>query len=542
MTNTRPPSAEPAPDDVPSPGRASDRNTTPAAERASTAAGEWPTPVGIDAMDRTPLPESGGRVPAPLWAFVDAVAESLQVPRDLVFLMVLSILSTASGGRWRVRVRADWRETLALYTVTAMPSGSLKSATVAAVAAPLYELEDELVETLGPKIQQQQALHEMRQADLDRLKRKSGVSDEELLAAVEAVGRAQPAAEPQLLADDITPEKLGVVMAAQDGRIGIVSSEGGLFAMLAGRYTSGIPNLDLVLKAHSGDRSRSDRATRDAVRLKEPFLSIGVTPQPDVLEAIAGNTLFRGSGLLARFLFALPRPLLGHRKLDTDPIPEPVAGAYRAGVEKLARAARDRTGTAELTLTEPAADALQRFRAEHEPRLDPETGALAEMTDWGSKLPGALVRIAALFTLFTDPDATVIDHDAMAGALDLAPYLTDHAAATFDLINGKHARVNRPRSVLNWIRRKKLTEFTIRQARRELAGQEWARDVQAVRDAVADLEDLGWIRVRVPPANPGPGRPPSEKYAVNPAAHRHNGRVLSIPSTHQAAPTDGAAA
>jgi hypothetical protein len=55
----------------------------------------------------------------------------------------------------------------------------------------------------------------------------------------------------------VTPETLAVMMRQQDGRMGVISPEGGLFAILAGRYSSGTPNLDLVLKAWSGDPVRS---------------------------------------------------------------------------------------------------------------------------------------------------------------------------------------------------------------------------------------------------------------------------------------------
>src|SRR6185295_11456083 len=106
-----------------------------------------------------------------LWACVDAVAESLQVPRDMVFLLVLSILSTASGGRWRARIGDDWAEPLALMTVTSMPSGERKSGTVRLATAPLYEVEKELIARKAPDVTQQQARRDVRIAELDRLKR-----------------------------------------------------------------------------------------------------------------------------------------------------------------------------------------------------------------------------------------------------------------------------------------------------------------------------------------------------------------------------------
>ena len=494
----------------------------------------WDPPDPIDEIDRTPLParpdgQSTGSVNfvnAPtgaLWDFVDAVAEGLQVPRDMVFLLVLSILSTASGGHWRVRVAHDWVEPLALMTVTSMVSGSRKSATVKAVAAPLYEVERDLVTAASPQIAERQALRDARASDVERLKRKAGKDDAakaDLVSAIQAVEDIDVPAIPRLLADDITPERLGSLMAEQGGRMGVISAEGGLFAILAGRYSSGQPNLDLVLKAHAGDPVRVDRIGRPPLMLDEPFLAIGVTVQPDILEGLAATRLFRGSGLLARFLYSLPVSMIGRRKLDPEPIPDSVSAAYGARVRRMARAAHETSDVVELGLSDAAQKVLWEFRAELEPELDPYGGKYGEIVDWASKLPGHLTRIAALFCLFGDPTATEVDEPAMRAAVGLADYLTDQALAAFDVINGRKAKSTRPRAVVAWIRRKELTEFTVRQARRELGGQEWAHDVENIRDVLEDLEDLRWVRRREDTQTGRPGRPSSERYDVNPAAHK----------------------
>jgi len=502
--------------------------------------GGWGEPQPIDEIDRIPLPPSPGRFPAPLWTFVDAVAESRQVPRDMVFLLILSILSTSSGGRWRAVIGPDWTETLALMTVVSMPSGSLKSPTVKAVAAPLYELQRELMDAAKPRISEAAALRDLRLAEVERIKRKAGrgnVAEAALLDAVRAVDAITVPAVPQLLADDVTPETLGVLMGEQGGRMGVISPEGGLFAILAGRYSNGTPNLDLVLKSWSGDPVRVDRLSRDPLMLDEPFLSIGVTVQPDIIEGLAETRQFRGTGLLARFFFALPTTLMGHRNLDPEPVPPNVAADYGGRVDALARAALARRHITNLGLTPAARDAFQAFRADHEPTLDPAGGALSEIADWGSKLPGQLVRIAALLTLFDNPNVTTISDVPMRGALDLAPYLTGQALAAFDAINGRHARAARPRAVLAWLRRKNITEFTVRQARRDLGGQNWATSVDAVRDVLDELEDLGWIRLhsQPEPERRGAGRARSERYEVNPATHRTS-RILSISSMRPGPP------
>lgn len=139
-----------------------------------------------------------------------------------------------------------------------------------------------------------------RLADVDRL-----VAELEALPVVVA---------PRLVADDITPEKVAVLMAQHGERIALLSAEGGVFGIMAGRYQpNSSPNLDVFLKAHSGDRLTVDRIGRSPVRLEKPALTIGLAVQPDVIRRLADTPEFRGRGLLARFLYALPDSLVGSR-------------------------------------------------------------------------------------------------------------------------------------------------------------------------------------------------------------------------------------
>ncbi len=59
--------------------------------------------------------------------------------------------------------------------------------------------------------------------------------------------------QPQIWTSDATPERLGGLLAEHGECMAWLSSEGGIFDLLQGRYSNGIPNLDLVLKSHSGD-------------------------------------------------------------------------------------------------------------------------------------------------------------------------------------------------------------------------------------------------------------------------------------------------
>jgi hypothetical protein len=112
---------------------------------------------------------------------------------------------------------------------------------------------------------------------------------------------------PRLLVDDVTTEKLAALMADNNGRIGVLSAEGGIFQTIAGRYKDkGTESLDLYLKGHSGDDMPIDRIGRPTKHLHAPALTMAVAVQPDVLAGLAAHPSFRGLGLLARFDYACP--------------------------------------------------------------------------------------------------------------------------------------------------------------------------------------------------------------------------------------------
>lgn len=127
-------------------------------------------------------------------------------------------------------------------------------------------------------------------------------------------------ASPRLLADDATPEALAALMAQQGQRIAMLEAEGGFFDTLSGRYSNGVPNLDAVLKAWSGEALRIDRRHAEPILLDNSTLTLILSAQPDVLTGLAQHASFRGRGLLGRMLFLLPRSRVGFRNIETFPV------------------------------------------------------------------------------------------------------------------------------------------------------------------------------------------------------------------------------
>jgi replicative DNA helicase len=244
---------------------------------------------------------------------------------------VLATVSAYAGGRIRVQASPGWVEPTNVYVAAVLGSGERKSAVFADTIQPLEAAEASLLadsrQVIGDAATRRRIAERRAQLAADQAS-KAGPVDREALeveacqAAAELDGLVVPA-EPRLLADDATPEALTSLLAAQGGRIAIMSPEGGCFDIMAGRYANGAANFDVWLKGHAGDAIRVDRKGRPAEFVPCPVLTMGPAVQPVVLRQIVGREEFRGRGLLARFLYAVPRSIVGRREVepqDSNPV------------------------------------------------------------------------------------------------------------------------------------------------------------------------------------------------------------------------------
>ncbi|WP_431679517.1 YfjI family protein [Kitasatospora sp. KL5] len=493
------------------------------------AADVWDSPVPLGQARALPLFPTTV-LPGWLADMVAAVAEETQTPPDLAGCMALAALSTACGGKAKVTVRGRWREPVNLYTAVALPPGNRKSAVVAEMIRPLLVVEKALVEqTAAARAEAEVAAKVARAAAEAATKRAATANPEERRGATaEAIALAQRAesmpipTRPQLIADDITPEGLATLMADQGGRAAILSPEGGIFDIMAGRY-SGTPNMEVFLKGHAGDLLRVNRQGRDAQFLDDPALTMGLSVQPEVFRDLANTKGADARGLLARFLYSLPKSMIGYRNVTPELIPDDVAAEYDRQMGALTRTMHARTETVRLTLTDEANAILLAQQRRTEAAQRPGAAlAQAGTNKWAPKLDGAVCRIAALLHLAAHPDGTnlAISGDTMTAAGAIGEYFTAHSLAVFDAM-GSDAALAKARTALAWLAANPRESIS----RRELFNALSRADFPTVADldpALALLEDHGWIRQVEPPKRTSRGgRPPSPRYQTHPTVtHR----------------------
>jgi hypothetical protein len=494
-------------------------------KRAARAAGQpgdqWEDLVELGA--HAPLPPFPVET-LPDWmaAMATAVATEVQVPVDLPAAIAMGVLSTAAGGRAEVVVRGQWREPVNLYAVAAMPPGAGKSPAFRLMCAPVFTAEQEMREA---------AREEVKRAEIDReaaiaraaakrtaaLKAKGPSAAAEIQAAVSDASLAEAMTVPfmpRLTADDVTPEQAGTIMSEQGGRLAVLSAEGTFFSILMGRYSSGAPNLELVLKGHAGDRVQVDRRGRSEL-IERPALTIMTTVQPMVLREMAAKPGMRERGILARFLMALPRDLVGNRDMTPALVPDDVLRSYTETMAALITGMAGWTDPALLLLTPPALKLHTEWRTELEPRLKAGTGDLEALRDWAAKLPGATARLAGLLHLAENPalgPKMPIGDETMARAIQQGRYWVEHAMAAFGAMRA-HPALEDARAVLDWIGDKE--SFKERDVYRAMH-RRFPTSASAL-PALSVLDDHGYIRRVEDAAPPRPGRK-AVAYEVHPQA------------------------
>ncbi len=474
---------------------------------------DWPPIISLDERQLPVFPTHV--LPGILRQWVEEEAEATQTPTDLAGLLVIAVVSSTIARRVEVEPRPGWREPVNVFVAVVLDPANRKSAVFSEATKPLEEIEAEFIE--AARVSVARARSERRQLEKrlhDAERNASKGNDHARHEAGQLAEELAMMPEPQLpclIIDDATEEVVAKILAEQGGRIASFSPEGGVFDLMAGKYNkNGGNNFTIYLKGHAGENPRSNRVTREAVRIDRPALTCGYTIQPAVLKGLASNSAFRGRGLLARYLYAVPESNLGHREADPPLMSDQTHEAYR----KLIRDLSAIEGETVLRLSVEAAAAIVEWEQTIETMLA-DGGELEMMKDWGGKLAGATLRLAAVTHCaeYRGPIGQ-IEKPTIIAAIELARYLIPHAEAAFDLMEAKDSPTDEDaRYILRWIRRHQKREFKKTDAQQH--GKRKFPKANDINPAIETLIDRNYIRVR-PTDTAGPGRPPSPTYDVNP--------------------------
>jgi DNA primase catalytic core len=512
----------------------------------------WEDPVPFTEFPRPAFPVE--HLPPAFQDFVRALAEAAQVPPDLPAMLILGVAGAALAKKFRVCARDGWVEPTNVYTVTALDPGNRKSAVFAEVLEPVQQYEQEELERQAPLLAEAASAHRMLEGALkhaegqaakakDALERKKLEDEAKLLAR--DLAKSKVPSPPQFFADDITPEKLSGILDEHDGRMLVAAPEGTIFEIIKGRYSEK-PNFDVMLKAHAGDPIRVNRVGRAPENIDQPALSMAVAVQLSVISGLAGQASLKGQGFLARMLYSIPVSLVGKRKVGADPVPKPVATAYRERMLALWRLAGGVDQTAKkpvphvLTFSPDAREDIEDFERWLEPQLG-EGGKLQPIADWASKLAGASLRIAGILHVAAQAGTPAswkhyIESDTVRSAIAIArDYLLPHAKAAYGRM-GADPVIEGAKHVLGWLYRKQLLVFSRRDAHRGM--QTRFQKVDELDPVLDLLCKHGYTRAKTDQERGSSIRPPSPEYEVHPSVLESDLSVTNVTNVTNVASED----
>lgn len=381
------------------------------------------------------------------------LSASTQTPVSLPLMVVLPTVAVCVQRKFEVSPFGDdYSEPLNLWTVSVKPPATGKSPVLNALTEPLVDWESQKAIELKVEIEKQTAKNRIIARRIEELEKQAAklddATDRDLL--VKEIGKLQDEISlsikiPRVWTSDATPERMAGLLAENDESLAALSSEGGIFEVMSGLYTNGKANVDVFLKAHSGDPVRVDRQGKAAC-LRRPALSFGLTVQPDVLADLGRGSKrrFRGNGCLARFLYDLTPGNVGTRDFSRRVgMPEITSTRYRNLLSSLLDIpltvdAFGKLAPRKITLSPDARKMWLEFSAIVE-KQQIKGARFESIADWSGKLSGQALRIAGIAHVaevgLKAADAP-ISAKLMQGVLNFCAALAAHAEKAFEMISG----------------------------------------------------------------------------------------------------------
>lgn len=478
---------------------------------------EWDPPIPLGKCRPRPMPED--LIPGPVGAMVKAVSCFTETPYELAAGLGFVAVASAVAGKVEVEVKPRYSESTNVMILPALETGNRKSEVVKLIFAPHLAWEKKAYAEAKPEIDRISSKNSAIDARIKKLNVDYAKADdprkrESILRDIHAAmdEKELPPIPPRVIFDDITPEHMGTMAALYNGRMALISDEGGIFDIMAGRYSSGVPNIDLFLKGYSGTPVRVDRGSREPVTIDKPAISLGISPQPETLVKLGAIPGFRTRGVMARIGFLMPKSLLGKRTFCGPEMPARIISEYSDFIFGLLDIPMEEAPL-KVKLSDEARMVWLEFACYVESEMN-VGGKFENIKDWAAKLPGFAVRLSGLIHVMEGGGAEV-SSSVMDKALSMAAVFVEHALYTFDVI-GEEESFNVARKILSWIERTGSKKFSKRDCFKALQGT--FRTMDKAEPGFLKLAEHSYIKIEMKTS----GGRPSCICHVNPALFEVN--------------------
>ncbi len=323
----------------------------------------------------------------------------------------------------------------------------------------------------------------------------------------EELNSLEPKKELKLITTDVTAEALASIMLDNNGNMGILSPEGGVFDVISGMYSVKVTNLNIFLSGYDGEPVKIDRKSGSVTRA-HPLLTFEICAQPQVLNNVITNPNFTGKGFSHRFLFCQPESLIGRRKLiqSYNGNGAAIVENYRRLIYRLLNMQHNENCFIKLTCS--AADLLESYADKIEMQMS-DNGSLAEYREFFGKLTGKTLRIAELLHLCEHSTNECVSVKTMSGAIEISEYFGKQYLKMMCADNYDDTPQYVIEKIIAKAKRDEVTIISLRNIKRAVR----KLPEEQVTDALEILCDKKYL-FRISPPHDGSRK--KESYEINP--------------------------
>ena len=454
-------------------------------------------------------------------AFAEQVSVCKQAPVDAVGVSLISMISTAEGGRFKVDpgVKAVYQEGINLFTMTVMESGTGKSEIMNVLKKPVEAFQRDYNAKHAEQIAMDANWQCVLRERVEKVKKLcvNGKADySELQEAQQALAAFKPLKRLQCMTDNVTTEALENLLAENGGVMSVVSTEGGVIDIMAGRYSKdGSLNIDVYLHGYSNESFDKERMKLH-IHLDHLYLTVNFSIQPTVLNSFMRRD-FIEKGMTARFLYSIPKDF-GKRLLRVSKDIEPLCQAnYENKIRDIMAIPRNEGELYELRFSETATELLVVYNDDGiQERIGEDLACIPKAS---KRVIGQTIRLAGILHLMEHGGKAVekreISDETVKKAIRLTNYFLEHTKAAHKTVEDSE-EVQSLKYV--WEKCRALKKMVVPHdvLRESCRGR--LRTNEEQRPYICGLIERGYLRVLPEEeATAGKsGRPRAVRYGINP--------------------------
>jgi hypothetical protein len=417
--------------------------------------------------------------------FIDAVetiAAAYNLPRELTFCNALGAVNMAVFGKAELYVNHQPLP-INLYQIFIYPPARGKSIAQNVYFKSLFEYE------------------QLKQNDWQHRK--------------DAAGDDFSENQPQMIADDFTPEAILPMLKSSNGKMAVISAEDSVFPLLAGRYDKNKScRTSVFKKCFYGEAASVNRAKTGYSGTICGFLSICIGTQPASFEKINNSETLSGDGTLSRFIYCFPDVPKARRREELPELDTAALAEFYRQINNLM--ADSPPEAAQLKFFTQAAKLYSDYKFE----MESETDDHDQIAAWRLRCAELAARLAANLHFIRHTThyqiqamPQEIERDTLAAAVAIIRAAEPHTRRAYGLFEIDSSLIT-ARKIVDWIKDRQAASFTVRELFNNARRWHGIKKRPDIDPALNLLADFGYIRAAETEAE-RQGRP-SEIYDINP--------------------------